>query len=159
MPKDAGSVDEPGSKGENGHLSTTSHGVLRDTTKEPNLSSLSTFATNKPKLAKPLKPKAKQKKSNTPDAVSCTKSLYQAASNAASALLSTHESSALSIEESNDSTDTVKAAKAAAKAERKQIKKAEKERRKLEKKKRKILEKQQRQMKEVSTVKLRGFSN
>ena len=44
--------------------------------------------------------------------------------------------------------DQIEAAKAAAKAERKQVKRAEKERRKLEKKKRKILEKQ-RQINEV----------
>ena len=49
--------------------------------------------------------------------------MYQAAANAASALLSTHESSELSI---NDPSDSTNAAKAAAKAERKQIKKADK---------------------------------
>ena len=78
-----------------------------------------------------------------------TKKLYEAASNAATALLSKQDTSILSIDDSNDSTDVSKVAKAAAKAERKQIKKAEKERRKMEKKKRKILEKQQQQMQGV----------
>ena len=81
-----------------------------------------------------------------------TKSLYEAASNAATALLSTQEPTDLPDLSSSDTIDPSIAAKAAAKAQRKQVKKAEKERRKLEKKKRKILEKQQQQMKQVSTL-------
>ena len=110
---------------------------------EGNFSSLPFFSPKKNNTESTPKPKTKQKK---PKPNESTKSLYQAAANAASALLSTHESSELSI---NDPSDSTNAAKAAAKAERKQIKKAEKERRKMEKKKRKILEKQQQQMKDV----------
>ena len=95
------------------------------------------------------KPKIKNTKKDY-TATESTKSLYEAASNAASALLSTQEELDLPNLDSSDSIDPTKAAKAAAKAERKQVKKAEKERRKLEKKKRKILERQQQQMKEVS---------
>ena len=80
-----------------------------------------------------------------------TRSLYEAASNAASSLLTSQETTDFQHLDHRDITDSSKAAKAAAKAERKQVKKAEKERRKLEKKKRKILERQQQQMKEVRT--------
>ena len=127
------------------------------------LSSLITSASYNSSGSGPVPPKsAKSHQSKkVTKTTSTAKSLYKAASNAASALLvsaSIHSANiATSSFESLDDAvaaaildDPEKAAaKAAAKAERKQIKRAEKERRKLEKKKRKILEKQQRQMKEV----------
>jgi hypothetical protein len=64
------------------------------------------------------------------------------------------DSPILSNQGSTDLAVSSIAAKAAAKAQRKQIKKAEKERGKLDKKKRKILEKQQQQMKEAETESL-----
>ena len=162
MPKDPSTI-KPISKSENGTSTSTAHSVSGGSDRICNVASLQTSAPNsKSKTAKP-----KVKKSQKTDTSLTTKGLYQAASNAASALLARQESSNLSHEESNDSNgvdilndsknnviglsaaDQIKAAKAAAKAERKQMKRAEKERRKMEKKKRKILEKQQRQMQEV----------
>merc|ERR1712223_152871 len=103
------------------------------------------LAASKVDTTQAPKPKIKNIKKHV-TASESTKSLYEAASNAASALLSTQEELDLPNLDSSDSIDPTKAAKAAAKAERKQVKKAEKERRKMEKKKRKILEKQQQQM-------------
>ena len=145
VPKNNDKIVQSISKEGNGHRGITSHDVSGN--KQQNIVSISsTFSPNKSNSA--LKPtlKGKQIKSKTTES---TQSLYRAASNAASALLLTQESPTLSSRGSSDTNDPAIAAKAAAKAQRKQIKKAEKERRKLEKKKRKILEKQQQQMKEV----------
>ena len=106
----------------------------------------SPFSPNKLTSASKPNVKANQTKSKTTES---TKSLYRAASNAASALLMQQDSPISSNQGSPDQAASSMAEKAAAKAQRKQIKKAEKERRKMEKKKRKILEKQQQQMKEV----------
>jgi len=140
-----GNIVQSSSKEENGHSGLTSHEIPRSK-KQDSVSFSPTFSPNKSNSA--LKPtlKAKQMKSKTTES---TQSLYRAASNAASALLLTQDSPISSIQGSSDTNDISMAAKAAAKAQRKQKKKAEKERRKLEKKKRKILEKQQQQMKEV----------
>jgi hypothetical protein len=140
-----GNIVQSSSKEENGHSGVTSLQIPGNK-KQDNVSFSSTFSPNKSKSALKPTPKAKQIKSKTTES---TQSLYRAASNAASALLLTQESPILSIQGSSDTNDSIMSAKAAAKAQRKQIKKAEKERRKLEKKKRKILEKQQQQMKEV----------
>ena len=162
VPKDPSAI-KPDSKRENNISASTARNVSGVSDQIRNVASLSTSAPNS--QHKTTKPKVKKPKK--PDTLLTTKNLYQAASSAASALLSRQESSNLSHEESNDSNsvelledlrnnksgltaaDQIEAAKAAAKAERKQVKRAEKERRKLEKKKRKILEKQQRQINEV----------
>ena len=122
-------------------------GNASETISEPNKDPI--FSTTKPSADKNSGFRKKtydKKKHITSNEV--TNSIYKAASNAASALLNTQNLDPHSLDH-NNMIDPLKAAKAAAKAERKQVKKAEKERRKLEKKKRKILEKQQQQMKEV----------
>lgn len=129
------------SKGENGIKTTEPY---TKEIKSDISSSSTTYSSSTNSLKKPSHSRAKKSMSTE-----STKKLYEAASNAATALLSKQGTSILSIDDSNNSTDVSKVAKAAAKAERKQIKKAEKERRKMEKKKRKILEKQQQQMQGV----------
>ena len=134
----------PGCKEESGNGGGASYENKNKT--HDGVSFSSPFTPNKLTSASKPNIKAKQTKSKTTES---TKSLYRAASNAASALLMQQDSPILSDQGSTDLAVSSMAAKAAAKAQRKQIKKAEKERRKLEKKKRKILEKQQQQMKEV----------
>ena len=141
LPKNDKNVLSSITKGENGIKTTERH---TKEVKSDISSSSTTYSTSTNRLKKPSHSRAKKSVSSE-----STKKLYEAASNAATALLSKQDTSLLSIDDSNDSTDVSKVAKAAAKAERKQIKKAEKERRKMEKKKRKILEKQQQQMQGV----------
>merc|ERR1712110_1125431 len=144
VPKSDGNAYNSGSKLEAGNGGATSH--KKDETKNhTNGSPIHSSNTSYSNLE--TKPQLKNQKNHRipPER---TKSLYEAAANAATALLSTQEPTDLPDLESDDTIEPSKAAKAAAKAQRKQVKKEEKERKKLEEKEQKILGKQKQEMKE-----------
>merc|ERR1712037_787836 len=95
------------SKGENGIKPTE---LYTKEVKSDISNSSTTYSSSTNSLNKPSHSRAKKSMPNE-----STKKLYEAASNAATALLSKQDLSILSIDDSNDSTEVSKVAKAAAK--------------------------------------------